>query len=64
MKNLTNIGKYRITEDLPTDLRFRAEDDKRIIYDSENDEDLCMYFDDTKRDFILAKLNNINICTV
>ncbi|CAG7580034.1 MAG: hypothetical protein SLAVMIC_00215 [uncultured marine phage] len=38
--------------------RYKDESDKSIIYDSETDKDICMYFDDETRDLILRKLNN------
>lgn len=39
------------------DLRFKVESEKQIIYDSETDEDICMYFDDKVKNRLLNLLN-------
>lgn len=39
---------------------FKVEEDKSLIYNSETDEDLCMYFNEEGRDFLLNVLNNRN----
>ncbi len=38
-------------------LRYLTEDDKRLIYDSETDEDICVYCNEEKKEFLLKLLN-------
>jgi hypothetical protein len=40
------------------DIRFRVEEDKSLIYDSKTNKDICMYFDEESKDFLLNLLNN------
>ena len=40
-----------------SDLRFKIEEDKSLIYDSKTDKDICMYFDSETRDWLLNLLN-------
>jgi hypothetical protein len=40
-----------------SDLRFKIEADKSLIYDSKTDKDICMYFDEQTRDWLLDLLN-------
>lgn len=40
------------------DLRYKFEEDKKVIYDSLTDQDVCMYFNDDMRDWLLDTLNN------
>ncbi len=50
----SKLNKPNVSED---DLRFKIEDDKSLIYDSKTDKDICMYFDDNTRDWLLDLLN-------
>lgn len=40
------------------DQRYKIEKDKSIIYDSETNKDICMYFDDDMKDWLLKILNS------
>ena len=40
-----------------SDLRFKIEAEKSLIYDSKTDKDICMYFDGQTRDLLLDLLN-------
>lgn len=40
-----------------SDLRFKSENEKNIIYDSISDKDICMWFDEDTRDWLLDILN-------
>ena len=42
-------------------LRYKAEEDKSLIYDSKTDTDVCMYFDDETKVWLLNILNS-NAC--
>lgn len=37
--------------------RFKYEEDKSLIYDSETNCDICMYFSEENRDLLLNLLN-------
>lgn len=39
------------------ELRYRAEEAKSIIYDTETDKDVCMYFDEEMKNLLLELLN-------
>lgn len=43
------------------DLRFRAEEDKSLIYDSKTDKDICTYFDNTTKDWLITLLNKYDV---
>lgn len=45
----------------PEQLRYKTEEDKSVIYDSATNRDVCMYFDDDDRDFLLNTLNCFDI---
>ena len=38
-------------------LKFKAEEDKQVIYNSITDEDICMYFGEENKQFLLNLLN-------
>ena len=37
--------------------RYKAEEDKSIIYDTLTDKDVCMYFDEEMKEMLLELLN-------
>jgi hypothetical protein len=41
-----------------SDFRYKFESDKSLIYDSKLDKDICMYFDEQTRDWLLKLLNS------
>ena len=43
--------------DYNEDDRFKIESDKSLIYDSKTGADICMYFDEETRDWLLNILN-------
>lgn len=45
----------------PDQLRYKTEPDKNLIYDSTTDRDLCMFFSEDGRDFLLNTLNCFDI---
>lgn len=51
---MTTINDY-IEDD---DSRFKVESDKNLIYDSKTDKDICMYFNEETKNFLLEVLNN------
>lgn len=61
VKNVKSCGEFNenlnISDVSDSDLRFKSEDDKNIIYDSISDKDICMWFDEDTRDWLLDILN-------
>lgn len=53
--NPNNQKQFTAVDD--SDLRYKAEPNKSLIYDSKTNKDVCMYFDEETKDFLLNLLN-------
>lgn len=53
------IKRFNESYEEMDDLRYKYEEDKSIIYDSETNKDICMYFDDETREWLLNILNSL-----
>jgi hypothetical protein len=50
-------SELNISDVSDSDLRFKSEDDKQLIYDSISNKDICMWYDEEIRDWLLDILN-------
>lgn len=60
VKHQTNeviLNRIWNRNDTNDDLRFKIEANKSLIYDNKTDKDICMYFDEETRDWLLNLLN-------
>jgi hypothetical protein len=57
IKRFNENSELNISDVSDSDLRFKSEDDKQLIYDSISNKDICMWYDEEIRDWLLDILN-------
>ena len=57
LKRALNKDKTITTTIDDDDLRYQTESEKNLIYDTKTDKDICSYFDDETKDWLLNILN-------